>query len=115
MGGKEIALNLGGEGEIAGVLNQQPPFALHPAWRSTTIRNCGKTIPQLESEGHTFVICPNEQLSFADESVDVVYTNNVPIDRRTHLGPSPQSSEIKRVLKVGGLWIHNGRVRWRKP
>jgi hypothetical protein len=112
---RRIAINLGGEGEIPGVLNQQPPWALNPGWRSTTLGNPGKTIPELEAEGHQFVIAPNDQLSFADDSVDVVYTNGVPIDKATHLGPGVQSSEIRRILKQGGVWIHDGRAVFRKP
>jgi hypothetical protein len=109
------AINLGGEGEIPNVLNQQPQWALNPGWRSTTIGNPGKTISELEAEGHQFVIAPNDRLPFADESVDVVYTNSVPIDVITWLGPGVQSSEIKRILSVGGIWIKNRRVCYRKP
>ena len=110
-----IAVNLGGEGEIPGILNQQPPFALSTGWRSTTIGNPGKTIRDLEAEGHQFVIAPNDRLPFTDESVDVVYTSSVPIDMTTHLGPGVQSSEIRRILKPGGIWIKNRRVWFRKP
>jgi hypothetical protein len=113
--GSLLILNLGGEGEIPFAINQQPPFALNPSWRSTTILNPGKTIGELAAEGHVFVICHNTALGFADNSVDLVYTNNVPIDRITHLGPSPQSSEIQRVLKSSGDWYHDGVLRWRKP
>ena len=109
------AVNLGGEGEVPGVLNQQPPWALSPGWRSTTLGNPGKTISELEAEGYQFVIAPNDRLPFGDESVDVVYTNSVPIGITTHLGPGVQSSEIRRILKVGGRWIHNGVVRYIKP
>ena len=111
----QVIVNLGGEGEIPGVINQQPPWALDPSWRSTTLGNPGKTIRELEAEGHIFVIAPNDQLPFADESVDVVYTNSIPTDRSTHLGPGVQSSEIQRILKRGGIWIENGLVRYRKP
>ncbi|HET6575160.1 MAG TPA: methyltransferase domain-containing protein [Fimbriiglobus sp.] len=110
-----LAVNLGGEGEFPGVLNQQPPWALNPGWRSTTLGNPGKTIRELEAEGHQFIIAPNDQLPFADESVDVVYTNGVPIDVLTHLGPGVQSSEIRRILNPGRIWIDDRRVRYRKP
>lgn len=109
------AVNLGGEGEIPNVLNQQPPWALNPGWRSTTLGNPGKTIRELEAEGHQFIIAPNDQLPFADESFDAVYTNSVPVDRATHLGPGVQSSEIKRILTVGGIWIKNRRIWYCKP
>lgn len=110
-----FVVNLGGESEVPGVLNQQPPWALNPGWRSTTIGNPGKTIRELEAEGHQFAIAPNDRLPFADESVDVVYTNSVPIDMTTHLGPGVQSSEIRRILKSGGIWVRDRRVRYRKP
>ena len=109
------AVNLGGEGEVLGVINQQPPWALSPGWRSTTIGNRGKTIRELEAEGHQFVIAPNDALPFADESIDVVYTNSVPIDVTTWRGLGVQSSEIRRILKPGGIWIKNRRVHYRKP
>ncbi len=109
------AVNLGGEGKIPGVLNQQPPWALNPGWRSTTIGNPGETIRDLEAEGHQFVIAPNDRLTFADESVDVVYTNSVPIDMSTHRGPGVQSSEIRRILKPEGVWIKSSRGWYRKP
>lgn len=110
-----FAINLGGEGEVPGVLNQQPPWALNSGWWSTTLGNPGKTIRELEAEGHRFLIAPNERLPIADESVDVVYTDNVPLDVTTHLGPGVQSSEIRRILKPGGVWIKSRRVWYRKP
>lgn len=108
-------INLGGEGEIPGVINQQPPCALAPGWRSTTIGNPGKTIPELEAEGNQFIITPNDKLRIADESHDIAYTSNVPIDKTTYLGPGVQSSEIRRILKPGGIWIRDRRVWYRKP
>jgi hypothetical protein len=110
-----LRVNLGGEGEIPGVLNQQPLFSLGPGWRSTTLSNPGKTVRELEAEGHQFIIAPNDQLPFVNESVDVAYTNWVPIDMITHLGPGVQTSEIRRILKPGGIWIRNRRVWYRKP
>lgn len=110
-----LRLNLGGEGEIPGVPNQQPPWALAPGWRSTTIGNPGKTIRELEAEGHQFIITPNDKLAIADESYDIVYTSSVPVDKTTYLGPGVQSSEIRRILKLGGIWIRDGRVWYRKP
>ena len=93
------AINLGGEGERSGVLNQQPPFALGPNWRSQS----GLTVAQLTAAGIPFLICSNENLAVADESVDVVYTSNVPIDtHHPYYGAGVQSSEIRRILKPGG-------------
>jgi hypothetical protein len=110
-----FVVNLGGEGEIPGVINQQPPWALGPQWRSTTLGNPGKSIRQLEAEGHQFIIGLNDLLPFANDSIDAVYTNSVPIDVTTHLGPGVQSSEIRRILKSGGVWIKDGWVWYRKP
>ncbi len=108
-----IELNLGGEGEIPGVLNQQGPWALSQHWfRSRD----GKTLPEVVAEGHIFLICPNDHLPFPDDSVDRVYTNGVPIDRTTLLGPGVQSAEIKRILKSGGEWYDDyGATVWTKP
>ena len=46
-----LALNLGGEGEIPGVINQQGPWALSPNWRSS---RAGKTLQELVADGHVF-------------------------------------------------------------
>lgn len=107
------AINLGGEGEIPGVLNQQGPWVLTDVrWRSS---RDGKTFAELIGEGHHFLICPNTALALPDDSVDVVYTNGVPVDFPSTYGPGVQSSEIRRILKAGGLWIHDGILRWIKP
>src|SRR5947209_14150245 len=89
----QFVINLGGEGEIPGVLNQQPPSALLPTWFSA---QDGKTLLQLVADGHQFIICRNENLPFPGDSVDVVYTNGVPLDITTRFGPGVQSSEIRR-------------------
>src|SRR4051812_9119776 len=97
-----LAINLGGEGEIPGVLNQQPPFALGPNWRSQS----GQTLAQLTAAGIPFLICPNVALALPDESVDVVYTNSVPFyANHPFYGPGVQRTEIERILKRGGRWI----------
>lgn len=105
-------VNLGGEGEVPGVLNQQGPWVLNSAWRSSRE---GKTLQELRAKGHRFVIAANTHLPFAADSVDEVITNWVPIDRVTHLGPGVQSTEVWRILKSGGQWIRNGRVSYTKP
>lgn len=107
-----VQVNLGGEGEVSGVLNQQGPWVLDPAWRSS---RHGKTLQDLQAGGHQFVIADNTQLPSADGSVDEVFTNSVPIDSVTHLGPGVQSSEILRILKQGGRWIRDGLVAYVKP
>jgi ubiquinone/menaquinone biosynthesis C-methylase UbiE len=107
-----LRVNLGGEGEEPGVINQQGPWALDPAWRSSRE---GKTLAELQAEGHQFVIADNTQLPFADDSVDEVITNSVPIDRTTQLGPGVQSTEVQRILKPGGSWAHDGVTRYTKP
>jgi hypothetical protein len=106
-------VNLGGEGEEPGVLNQQPPFALGPTWFSW--RNGGKTLRELAAAGMPFVIADNTILPFADNSVDEVITNGVPLDRNTKDGPGVQSTEVRRILKPGGRWLHNRRVKYVKP
>ena len=47
-------------------------------------------------------------------SVDMVYTNSVPLDLNTHLGPGPRSEEILRILREGGIWVHDGVVKQKR-
>src|SRR3954470_8227990 len=105
-------INLGGEGEIPGIINQQPPWSILPNWFSA---QDAKTLQELVAEGHIFLLCPNEQLPFPDDTFDVVYTNGVPLDFVTHRGPGVQSPEIHRILKPGGQWIKDGQLEWTKP
>jgi hypothetical protein len=107
-----FAINLGGEGELPGVLNQQPLAAADPMWFSLS----RQTLIELIRSGLQFLICPNDALALPDECIDVVYTNYVPIDQVSMLGPGVQSSEIKRILKSGGRWIaDHGTSTWTKP
>jgi hypothetical protein len=108
----QLLLNLGGEGEIPGVLNQQGPSVVEPNWRSS---RDGKTLQELVSLGHDFLIAPNDRLPISDNSVDRIYTNGVPIDVTTWLGLGVQTSEIQRILKSGGEWIRDGVPYFTKP
>jgi hypothetical protein len=111
MSGLEI--NLGGEGEEPGVINQQGPWVLNPNWRCS---RDGRTLQQLVDDGHVFIICPNAPLPFPDDTFERVITNSVPIDTTTGwLGPGVQSSKIPRILKSGGEWIRDGVLEWTKP
>lgn len=107
-----MIVNLGGEGEVPGVVNQQGPWVLHAGWGSS---RTGQTLRELLDAGHVFVVAENEALPFADGVIDEVITNSVPVDVRTWLGPGVQSSEIRRILKSGGRWVRDGRVHWVKP
>ena len=107
-----LRVNLGGEGEVPAVINQQGPWVLNSGWRSS--RN-GKTLSELLAQGHNFVIADNRSLPFGSDCVDEIITNAVPIDTITHLRPGVQSSEIKRILKPGGNWINNGALVYTKP
>ena len=104
-------INLGGEGEVPGALNQQPPGALTPSWLALS----GRTVAGLAAAGVPFLICPNTALAVPDDSVDQVVTNNVPVDKASVLGPGVQSSEIRRILKAGGVWIRDGVPYYVKP
>jgi prepilin-type processing-associated H-X9-DG protein len=95
-----LVVNLGGEGEEPGVINQQGPWVLNPNWRCSRV---GRTLQQLFADGHVFIICPNTPLPF-------------PVDTTTAwLGPGVQSSEIRRILKAGGEWFRDGVLEWTKP
>lgn len=105
-------INLGGEGEAPGVVNQQRPAALSANWRAGWT---AETLEQLALRRLDFLICPNTQLPINDDSVDLVITNSVPIDTAVLGDPGIQSSEVRRVLARGGEWVHDGTVRYTKP
>jgi hypothetical protein len=105
-------VNLGGEGEAAGALNQQGPWALRAGWASS---RTGQTVEQLAAAGHEFLICDNQTIPLPDDCADEVLTNSVPVDTFTWLGPGVQSSEIRRILKSGGVWTRDGLLHYTKP
>jgi hypothetical protein len=105
-------INLGGEGEVPDVVNQQRPAALSSTWASCV---GGDTLEQLALNGHDFLICQNTELPLHDDSVDLVITNSVPIDMMSLGQPGVQSSEIRRILVSGGQWVHDGTLRFTKP
>jgi len=107
-----FTVNLGGEGEVPGSLNQQSGWVLTPAWLSS---QGGQSLADLVTAGATFVICPNDAIALPDGCVDRVDTNSVPIDMRTWLGVGVQSSEIRRIPKAGGQWFRDGVLAWTKP
>ena len=107
-----FAINLGGEGEIPGILSQQRPHAMHPSWFAVST----ETVAELIADGHTFLICPNDAIALPDGCVDIVYTNSVPVDTTHPLyGPGVQTSEVHRILKSGGQWIRDGVLYFTKP
>ena len=106
-------VNLGGEGEEPGVLNQQSHWAVtDPGWRSS---QGGESLATVVGAGHDFLISPNDRLPLPDGCADEVITNSVPIDVPTWLGPGVQSSEIHRILKPGGIWTRDGHSFFQKP
>jgi len=106
-----FAINLGGEGEIPGVLNQQPMGSAKANWMAGS----KKSLVELIADGHQFMICPNEALALPNGCVDVVYTNHVPVDKNSTLGLGVQTSEVERILKSGGEWIRDGVPFFKKP
>lgn len=106
--GGPLAINVGGEGEVAGALNVQIRAVLDPAWRSS---RGGLTLAELQAQGHRFLFVDDiSRLPFANNSVSRVYTNSVPLDRATFLGPGPSSPDIARVMAPGAQWFHNGML-----
>ncbi len=106
-------VNLGGEGEVPGVLNQQGRWVFGPHYHSS---QGSLTFAQMVAAGHDFLIADNTSIPLPDACCDEVITNNVPpVDSHTHLGPTVQTSEIRRILKSGGQWIDDGVVRYVKP
>jgi len=104
-------LNLGGEGEEPDVINQQPEWVTSsPQWLQV-----GSHLAPLIAAGEPFLFCRNTDLPFPDGNIDLIISNNVPIDVDTWLGPGVQSSEAQRVLRSGGQWRHNGVIVYTKP
>ncbi|MBY0512690.1 MAG: hypothetical protein K2P78_02120 [Gemmataceae bacterium] len=111
MSSTQFRVNLGGEGEVPGVLNQQPPGAAGPAWFTRS----GLSLIGLILSGVPVLVCANDDLTLPDGCADIVYTNHVPIDQVSTLGPGVQSSEIERILKAGGVWVRDGVPYYTKP
>lgn len=107
-------INLGGEGEVPGVLNQQGRWVVLPGWGSSA---AGQSLEELVNAGHDLLIADNVNLPIPDESFDEVITKNIPPVNTVNRvwGPTVQTSEIQRILKSGGRWIHDGVVQWVKP
>jgi ubiquinone/menaquinone biosynthesis C-methylase UbiE len=89
---------------------QQIPAALDAGWGASRSAVAGKSLAELRAMGDSYVVAENTALPFANASIDRVLTNSVPIDVNTFIGPGVQSSEIWRILKPGGDWLHNGEV-----
>jgi hypothetical protein len=106
-------VNLGGEGEVPGVLNQQGRWAvLDPGYGSS---RGGLTFAQLVARGDDYLIADNTRLPLPDGCCDEVLTDSVPIDMVTHKGPGVQTSEVHRIVKSGGVWTHDNQLRYTKP
>jgi hypothetical protein len=106
-----LRLNLGGEGEEPNVINQQPEWVTSPShWL-----RLGSHVAPLIASGEPFLFCRNSDLPFPDGTVNEVISNNVPVDMNTWLGPGVQTSEVQRVLRSGGEWLHNGVIVYTKP
>jgi hypothetical protein len=108
-------LNLGGEGEVPGAINQQPMILLQRFVVGKA--NSTSVSPQLDQSitgNQPYLFCPNNNFPFPDSTVDEVVTNNVPIGTNSHLGPGYLEEEIKRILKNGGTWTDNGMLQFTK-
>jgi RHS repeat-associated protein len=98
-----IALNLGGEGEVAGsaVVNVQAG-----SMGGSTGLAVRSAVDIARTTGQRVVVASGDALPFQSGAVNTVITNNVPIDAgMTYFGPSFTSSEIYRVLSTLGQWI----------
>ena len=107
-----FVVNLGGEGEVPGVLNQQDGVCVERYWHVARTR---ETFAEAVRRGLPFLICPNDALTLPDGCADAVVSSDVPIGK-TGLGRSGiVKAEVIRILKPGGTWTHDKRVRFRKP
>lgn len=72
-------INLGGEGEAVGVLNQQPRGVVSPTWFSSVT---AKSFVQLIADGLDILVCDNTALPFPDDTFEEVITNGARSTRR---------------------------------
>jgi SAM-dependent methyltransferase len=107
------AINLSGEGEEPNVRNQQPDWVKgNPHWRSQRNEAWDEFNARVPDVDYT----PTDPLPYPDNTFDVVYINNAPIDRPGPGGkPGHKRSEIERILKPGGRLIRDGVIEWVKP
>ena len=70
-------MNLGGEGEEPGALNQQP--GRHWFRARVVVRAPSRTFGDLADANERFLLCPNTHLALPDDCADVVVTNGVPV------------------------------------
>ena len=107
------AINLAGEGEIPGVLNQNIKEILDPRWRRSAD---GLTLREVRNLPHRpqFVISANDRLPFRSNYFQTVYTNSAPINKSTIFGPGVVPSEVVRILRPGGQWIVDGSLHFTK-
>ena len=108
-----FVVNLGGEGEEPGALNQQDGVCVGPHWR---VARTGETFAEAVRRGPPFLICPNDALALPDGCADAVVSNHVPVGGGTGLGRAGiVPAEVARILRPGGTWTHDGVPRFRKP
>jgi RHS repeat-associated protein len=103
MSRSSIALNLGGEGEVAGasVVNVQAG-----SMGGNTAMAVRSAVGLARTTGQSVVVASGDALPFQTGAVNTVITNNVPINAgMTYFGQSFTSSEIYRVLSTVGQWI----------
>lgn len=103
-------LNLGGEGEVAGALNQQPYWAV-----AGIVSRTGARMTTMIVSGVDVIFCENASIPLPDGIAARIETNGVPIDVVTVWGQGVQTSEIRRLLRSGGEWFDNGVLAYRKP
>ena len=107
-----FVVNLGGEGEVPGALNQQE--GPHLDRGRPLARDHARTFGEEIDADAPFLLCPNDALALPDGCADAVVSNGVPIGktglRRSGIVPS----EIDRILRPGGTWTHDGVPQYRK-
>ena len=73
-----FVVNLGGEGEVPGALNQQDAVCVEPFWHVARTR---ESFADAVRRGLRFLLCPNDALALPDGCADAVVSNGVPIGK----------------------------------
>ena len=110
-------MNIGGEGEfgIRGQkvenINLKHVVEMDSFRTSRGSMSWAELVKSSDRQHQSFTVVEDiAHLKGEANSVDLIFTDSVPLDQNTMLGSGPRSKNILKLLSPKGLWIHNGSV-----
>ena len=110
-------INIGGEGEFAirdqTVINiNLKSVALNKSFRTSRGGLTWKELQEQHDHQHQQFQLVDDigNIEAKEHSVDLIFTESIPLDQKTHAGTGPQTENILKILSPKGLWIHNGGI-----